>query len=133
MKEKKRKRKKERENEKEEKENGERKRERKCWKVKVGRVKRILAECNSKNCPVHGNLRTRGMVFEGRVVSAKSKNTAVIEVSRLHKVRKYERLEKRRSRIHIHVPPCMQVKEGEVVKAAECRKISKTKSHVLIK
>jgi small subunit ribosomal protein S17 len=62
-----------------------------------------LVECNSKNCPVHGNLRTRGTVFEGRVVSAKSKNTAVIEISRQHKVRKYERLEKRRSKIHVHV------------------------------
>ena len=92
-----------------------------------------MVECNSKNCPVHGTLRMRGTVFKGRVVSAKSKNTAVIEISRLHRVRKYERLEKRRSKIHVHVPPCMQVKEGEIIEAAECRKISKTKSHVLVK
>ncbi len=90
-------------------------------------------ECHDKNCPIHGGLKTRGMVFEGRVVSAKSKNTAVIEIQRLYKVRKYERLEKRRSKIHVHVPPCMQVKEGEIIKAAECRKISKTKSHVMVK
>ncbi|MGC8851180.1 MAG: 30S ribosomal protein S17, partial [Candidatus Micrarchaeia archaeon] len=49
------------------------------------------------------------------------------------KVPKYERFEKRRSRIHVHVPECMNVKEGDRVLIGECRKLSKTKAHVVIK
>ena len=92
-----------------------------------------MAECIDEKCPIHGSLRTRGAVFEGRVVSAKTKKTAVIEIPRLQRVRKYERLEKRKSKIHVYVPECMHVREGDMVRVAECRKLSKTKSHVIVK
>jgi len=73
------------------------------------------------------------MVGRGRVVSAKAKNTAVVEVPFVYRVPKFERLEKRRSKIHVHIPPCESVKEGEQIEFGECRKISKTKSHVFLK
>ncbi len=92
-----------------------------------------MAECTDEKCPIHGSLRTRGAVFEGKVVSARTLKTVVIEIPRLHRVRKYERLEKRKSKLHAYLPECMKVKEGETVKIAECRKLSKTKSHVVIK
>ena len=92
-----------------------------------------MTECNDVKCPIHGSLRTRGAVFEGKVVSTKGKKSAVIEIPSLQKVRKYERLEKRRSKIHAYVPECMKIKEGDTVRIAECRKLSKTKSHVVIK
>ncbi len=92
-----------------------------------------MAECKDPKCPIHGSLRTRGAVFEGKVVSAKTRKTAVVEIPSLHRVRKYERLEKRRSKIHAHVPECMRVREGDFVRIAECRKLSKTKSHVVVK
>lgn len=91
-----------------------------------------MVECKDKNCPIHGTLKTRGAVFTGRVVSAKAMRTAIIEIPRVVPVRKYERLEKRRSKLHVHVPPCMKAQEGQMIKAAECRKISKTKSHVMV-
>jgi len=78
-----------------------------------------------------GILSTRGMIFEGKVVSAKAKNTCIIEVQYKQPVYKYERSEKRRSKLAVHVPQGVEVKEGDVVEVMECRKISKTKSHVI--
>lgn len=92
-----------------------------------------MAECKDPKCPIHGSLRTRGAVFKGKVVSAKTRKSAVVEIPSLQRVRKYERLEKRRSKIHAYVPECMRVREGDVVRIAECRKLSKTKAHVVVK
>jgi small subunit ribosomal protein S17 len=91
-----------------------------------------MVECKDSNCPFHAGLRVRGMVFEGLVVSHKQKKSAVIQRDYSRKVPKYERLEKRRSRLQVHVPECLTVKEGQHVKVGECRKLSKTKSHVVL-
>ncbi len=89
-------------------------------------------ECTDIRCPRHGNLRTRGRIFEGKVVSTKAQKTAVVEIQNLRKVQKYERYEKRRSKLHVHIPNCNKVNEGDIIKFMECRKISKTKSFVII-
>jgi small subunit ribosomal protein S17 len=34
--------------------------------------------------------------------------------------------------MHAHNPPCINAKEGDVVKIAECRPLSKTKKFVVI-
>ena len=39
-----------------------------------------MAECTDEKCPIHGSLRTRGAVFEGKVVSARTKKTVVVEI-----------------------------------------------------
>ena len=78
-------------------------------------------------------LSTRGAVMQGVVVSAKAKRTAVVQVDYTRKVSKYGRLEKRRSKVSVHVPEGMDVKEGNTVEYSECRKISKTKAHVITK
>lgn len=75
----------------------------------------------------------RGMVKRGKVVSAKAKNMAVVEVKWVHPVSKFERLEKKRSKIHVHVPEGIRVTEGDLIEFGECRKISKTKSHIFIR
>ncbi len=84
---------------------------------------------------MHGGLKTRGSLKEGRVVSLKARKTAVIEIPYLRRVSKYERFEKRRSKLHAHVPDCLaaQVREGSVVRVDECRKLSKTKAFVVTK
>ena len=92
-----------------------------------------MTQCNDKKCPAHGGLSLRGAVFTGKVVSAKEKRSAVVGIDYTRKVRKYERLEKRRSKLHCHVPGCIAVKEGDLVEVAECRKLSRTKSHVITK
>lgn len=88
-----------------------------------------MAEKQTKE---HQPLRVRGAVVEGTVVSTRPKKTAIIQIAYVKKDTKYERLEKRRSRLAIHVPDGMTVSVGQKVRAGETRKISKTKSFVLL-
>jgi len=88
--------------------------------------------CEDKKCPFHGNLKVRGKIIEGKVVSAKAQKTVVIERNYLHYVPKYERYERRHSRISAYNPECIDAKEGDIVKIAECRPLSKTKAFVVI-
>jgi len=88
--------------------------------------------CDDPNCPFHGKLPVRGQVFDGVVVSDKMTNTVVVMREFEKKNRKYERYEKRRSKVHAHNPPCLNAKMGDVVKIAECRPLSKTKSFVVV-
>ncbi len=92
-----------------------------------------MTQCNDDKCQTHGTLSLRGSTFSGIVISAKEKKSAVVAIDYTRKVRKYERLEKRRSKIHCHVPSCITVKEGDTVEVSECRKLSKTKAHVITK
>jgi small subunit ribosomal protein S17 len=95
-------------------------------------VKPPEATCSDPRCPFHGNLSVRGRVLEGTVVSDKRAKTVTVEIPRVQRVRKYERLEKRTSRIHAHNPPCLNARVGDRVKIAECRRLSKTKAFVVI-
>ncbi len=88
--------------------------------------------CSDPRCPFHGNLSVRGRVLEGRVVSDKRDKTVAVEIPRVRKVKKYERLERRTSKIHAHNPPCINARMGDWVKIAECRRLSKTKAFVVI-
>jgi small subunit ribosomal protein S17 len=88
--------------------------------------------CSDPRCPFHGNLSVRGRVLEGTVVSDKRAKTVTVEIPRMHGVRKYERMEKRTSRIHAHNPPCLNARVGDRVRIAECRRLSKTKAFVVI-
>ncbi len=90
------------------------------------------ASCEDVNCPFHGVLGVRGQVVEGKVVSSKAQRTAVIEREYFHFIPKYERYERRHSRIVVHKPDCMDVKVGDKVKLAECRPLSKTKHFVIV-
>lgn len=90
-------------------------------------------KCSDPRCPVHGSLGTRGAVLEGVVASTKAKKTVVVEIPYVHEVRKYERFEKKRSKIHAHLPECIRVKEGDRVRIEECRRISRTKGFVVTK
>ena len=89
-------------------------------------------KCNDTKCPFHGNLSIRGRQFTGTVLSTKMRKTAVIEFERLHRLNKYERYEKRMTKLKAHNPECVNAKEGDIVKVAECRPLSKTKNFVII-
>lgn len=95
-------------------------------------VKPPEEECQDKNCPYHGNLKVRGRVFEGHVVSNKMEKTVVIEKSYAEKAPKFERYERRSSHIQAHNPSCIEAEEGDEVKIGECRKLSKQKSFVVL-
>lgn len=89
-------------------------------------------KCEDEFCPYHGSLRVRGKVLEGRVVSDKMERNVVIERERLYYLKKYERFEKRISRISAHNPPCINAKTGDRVRIAECRPLSKTVAFVVV-
>jgi small subunit ribosomal protein S17 len=95
-------------------------------------LKKPKKTCEDRNCPFHGELPIRGRILEGVVVSAKMDKTVIVQRDYLQYVPKYKRYERRRSRIPSHNPPCLNVKEGDRVKIAECRPISKTVSFVVI-
>ncbi|UZE91821.1 MAG: 30S ribosomal protein S17 [Methanosarcinales archaeon] len=89
-------------------------------------------ECADINCPFHGTLPVRGQIIEGKVVSSKMDKTAVVQREFTKWNPKYGRYKKVRSKIHAHNPPCINAKDGDVVKIAECRPLSKTKKFVII-
>ena len=88
--------------------------------------------CEDRNCPFHGELPVRGRVFEGIVVSAKMEKTVVVKHDYLHYFPKYLKYERRHSRISSHNPPCVDAEEGDRVRIAECRPLSKTVSFVVV-
>jgi len=77
-------------------------------------------------------LKIRGRTFVGTVISSKMQKTVTVEWERRHYLKKYERYEKRRSKIKAHNPPLINAKEGDVVKIMECRPLSKTKNFVVV-
>jgi small subunit ribosomal protein S17 len=88
--------------------------------------------CEDKNCPFHGTLPVRGRVLEGIVATSKMDKTVIVEREYMQFSTKYVRYERRRSHIPSHNPPCIDAKEGDRVKIAECRPLSKTVSFVIV-
>jgi small subunit ribosomal protein S17 len=58
--------------------------------------------------------------------------TVTVLIEYLHYDKKYKRYERRRSKIHAHLPPCIEVKEGDFVRIVETRRLAKTVSHVVL-
>ena len=74
----------------------------------------------------------RGKTFVGKVVSAKMHRTVVVEWERKIPIPKYERFEKRRSKVAAHNPDEINAKEGDTVKIQETKPLSKTKNFTVI-
>ena len=89
-------------------------------------------ECSDPYCPYHGTLPVRGRVIEGVVISTKMHKTVTVKREYMWYVKKYKRYEARTSKIKAHVPDCIDVKEGDRVKIAECRPLSKTVAFVVV-
>ncbi|WP_232686235.1 30S ribosomal protein S17 [Halobacterium zhouii] len=88
--------------------------------------------CSDDDCPFHGELSVRGQLIEGEVASTAMDKTVVVEREYDVFVPKYDRYMKRRSRVPAHAPECFDVSEGDTVRIAETRPLSKTKSHALV-
>ncbi len=89
-------------------------------------------KCEDSNCPVHGSLKCRGRSFTGTVISTRMQKTAIVEWEHKNYLRKYERFEKRRSKVMAHNPACINADEGDIVRIMECRPLSKAKNFVVI-
>jgi small subunit ribosomal protein S17 len=92
----------------------------------------MAKECEDDKCPVHGTLATRGAILDGTVVSDKMDKTVIVQRDILTKLKKYERHQRKKSRIPAHNPPCINAKLGDAVRIMECRKLSKTVNFVVI-
>ncbi len=93
-------------------------------------------ECKDRLCPKHGDrkLKMRGRTFEGVVI--RKRNTRVtIQFERMLKLPKYERYEKRKTKIHARLPDCMKndVAIGDLIQITETRPISKMIHFVVVK
>jgi small subunit ribosomal protein S17 len=88
--------------------------------------------CSDDDCPFHGTLSVRGQLIEGTVASTAMEKTVVVEREYDVYVPKYDRYMKRRSRVAAHAPTCFDLQEGDTVRIAETRPLSKTKSHVVV-
>ena len=87
---------------------------------------------NENNNPFNGSLSIRGKIFEGIVINAKAKGTVVIERESLIEFSKFKRFGRSKNKIHAHVPSNLDIQEGDYVVAAECRRISKSVSFVVV-
>ncbi len=97
--------------------------------VSKGTSEAIKVECSDKFCPFHGkkSLKLRGRTFEGIVIK-KLPGRVTIQFERMLKVKKYERYEKRKTKLHARLPDCLkhEIEVGDLIEISETRPISKT-------
>jgi small subunit ribosomal protein S17 len=89
-------------------------------------------KCQDIKCPWHGSLSLRGRIFTGEVVSDKAEKTVVVRWDYTHFIPKYDRYERRNTKVAAYNPECINAKKGDIVKIVECRPLSKTKTFVVI-
>ena len=86
-----------------------------------------------KGLVVNGRkLSLRGRALTGEIIRMSMQKTATIEFERDFYIKKYERYEKRKTRLHVHKPDDVDVAIGDMVEIRECRPISKTKNFVIV-
>lgn len=90
------------------------------------------SSCTDELCPFHGRLTVRGNLFTGVAIKKEMKNGLVVRREYVRYNKKYKRHERRRKNLSAHCPPCLGVSEGDTVRIAECRPLSKTISFVVI-
>jgi len=95
-----------------------------------------VVECKDRLCPKHGDkkLKMRGRVFQGEVIKVLP-GRVTIQFERMIKLPKYERYEKRKTKVHARLPDCMKmdVAVGDLIEIAETRPISKMIHFVVAK
>jgi len=74
----------------------------------------------------------RGRKFTGPIRTSRMTKTAIFEIERRKYLTKYERYEKRRTRIKVHVPEGMEIADGDIVTIHETRPLSKTKTFIIV-
>jgi len=82
---------------------------------------------------VKNEFSIRGKLIEAKIIRMKSKKTAHVEIKTIKFIPKYERYLVKKSTFAVHVPEGMDVAVGNTVLCGETRKISKTKSMIIIK
>ena len=89
-------------------------------------------EDGDKKNPFNGSLSIRGKIFEGKVIKSMAKNTVILQKESPIYFEKFKRYGRSKSRIHAHVPSNLDVNDGDLVLAAECRPLAKSVSFVVV-
>jgi small subunit ribosomal protein S17 len=76
-------------------------------------------------------ISTRGRTFTGIVISDKMNKTVTVEWERRKYIPKYERYQKRRTKVKAHNPETLNAEKGDTVIIMETRPISKTKNFIV--
>jgi small subunit ribosomal protein S17 len=76
-------------------------------------------------------ISTRGRTFTGTVISDKMTKTVTVEWERRKFIKKFERYEKRRTKVKAHNPEGISAEKDDIVKIEETRPISKTKNFIV--
>ena len=104
--------------------------------VQKGKAEKASVNCNDKLCPFHGSspIKLHGRKFEGTVIR-KFPSRIAIEFERVLYIKKYERYEKRKTKLHARLPDCLKdtIKIGDYIEIGECRPLSKIIHFVVIK
>jgi len=104
-------------------------------KMEKTESKKIVgAICDDIKCHIHGGVKVRGRVYEGRVTK-KLPSRILIELERMIYSSKFERYYKSRTKIHAHLSKCMEneIHVGDLIRIQECRPLSKIIHFVVIK
>jgi small subunit ribosomal protein S17 len=79
------------------------------------------------------NTSTRGRTFTGIVTGDKMSKTVTVEWPRRIFIKKFERYQRRRSKVKAHNPTEIDARVGDKVLIMETRPLSKTKHFIVIK
>ena len=101
-------------------------------KIGIPGVTEPTKNCDDPHCPFHGSLKVRGRIFTGTVVKNRMTKAITVKIDYNKYNNKYQRYERRNTKMSVHLPPCIEVVPGDVVRFMDCRKISKTISSVVI-
>jgi small subunit ribosomal protein S17 len=74
----------------------------------------------------------RGRTFTGIVISDKMNKTVTVEWARRKYIPKYERYQKRRTKVKAHNPIEINAEKGDEVIIQETRPLSKTKNFIVL-
>ena len=95
-------------------------------------VKAPTKTCTDIKCPYHGEINVKMELFKGKIVKKDINRSATMEWFRSRPVKKYERVELRRSKMRVHNPACINAEIGDEVIVAKTRPLSKTINHTII-
>jgi small subunit ribosomal protein S17 len=101
--------------------------------INIKDIPKPARECSDRDCPFHGSAKLRGRTFTGTVLSTKMHKTATVQWTDRKYIPKYERYEKRKTKIHAHSPECLDIHENDEVMVCETRPLSKTKHFIIVK
>lgn len=88
--------------------------------------------CTDKKCPFHGSFGVKKEEFVGTLIKKDVNKSATIEWERQYYIPKYERYERRRSRLRVHNPPCVNASVGDIVRVVKTKPMSKTKNFAIV-